>query len=148
MNRQLWLEPDILQLFTELQHRSRNFLLLVVDCSCKNLGAAAGHVELLSQLGEANSQLLMYRVPCCGDNTGSYFRNDWDAERVKSLLVDPFTFHLSPDPLEAPQAPQVRQVRQVRQVHGGYGAAEDPKDDEPKGPKGQGTVVRRWGRKT
>lgn len=145
MNRQLWLEPDILQLFTELQRRSRNFLLLVVDCSCKNLGAAAGQVELLSELGEESEEqkqkLLMYRVPCCGDNTGSYFRNDWDAERVKSLLVDPFTFHLSPDPLEV-------QVQQV-QLGGRGGYRADPQVDDAKestGPKG--TVVRRWGRKT
>ncbi|CAL1157397.1 unnamed protein product [Cladocopium goreaui] len=141
LNRQLWLEPDILQLFTELQRRSRNFLLLVVDCSCKNLGAAAGHVELLSELGE-EQKLLMYRVPCCGDNTGSYFRNDWDAERVKSLLVDPFTFHLSPDPLE------VQQVQQVQLgERGGYGA-DCQVDDAKESTEPKGTVVRRWGRKT
>ena len=131
LNKQLWVEADLHQLFTELRRRSRNFLLLAVDCSCKNLGHAAGDPELLCEVGDDgddSAQMLMYRLPCAGDNTGSYFREPWDAERVKKLLVEHFTFDLSPDPLD------------VKQELGGY--VELPKEQAPKAP------VRRWGRKT
>eukprot|EP00438_Fugacium_kawagutii_P017986 Skav206738 [mRNA] locus=scaffold2729:110557:114459:+ [translate_table: standard] len=100
LNRQLWLEAEIHRLFEELQRRSRNFLLLAVDCSSKNLGAAAEASTVLQDVTAPGCRLVMCRVPCAGDNTGSYFRHDGDAQRVQALLVQPFTFRLSPDPLE------------------------------------------------
>ena len=30
-----------------------------------------------------------------GDNTGSYFRDDIDAQRVRAILLDPFRFDLA-----------------------------------------------------
>ena len=44
LNRQLWVEADLMQLFQELAQRTSNFLLLVVDCSSKNLGPRAAQL--------------------------------------------------------------------------------------------------------
>ena len=38
LNPQLWIEADVLELYQELAQRTSNFLLLVLDCSNKNLG--------------------------------------------------------------------------------------------------------------
>ena len=146
LNRQLWLEADLYQLFEELRRYTSNFHLMMLDCSSKNLGEA-GMPELLQEIGD-RERLVMYRVPCVGENTGSYFRNDVDADRVRSLLVEPFCFQLSPDPLD-----EVNEVNEARPRQG-YGA---PTANSPPGaalevlevetmeaPK---AVVRRWGAK-
>lgn len=144
LNRQLWLEADLYQLFEELRRNTSNFHLMLLDCSSKNLGAEAGMPELLQEIGD-RERLVMYRVPCVGENTGSYFRNDVDADRVRSLLVEPFCFQLSPDPLGDLDAPRQ-----------GYGepttvppnsadtALEVPQVAMEVAPK---AVVRRWGAK-
>ena len=78
-----------------------------------------------------------------GDNTGSYFREDLDAQRVRALLVDPFVFHLSPDPLTVSSTPTATLTAPTppaafppsAESVGGGGYDEGPKPG------------RRWGRK-
>ncbi|CAK9114422.1 Uncharacterized protein SCF082_LOCUS53025 [Durusdinium trenchii] len=104
LNKQLWLEQDLLTLFEELRKHTTNFLFLVVDCSWKNLGESSDP-QLLNEIEdpESHARLVMYRLPCAGDNTGSYFRNEADAQGVKSLLLEPFRFDLAIDPLDQSQ---------------------------------------------
>jgi len=103
LNRQLWIEADFMELFRELSQKTCNFLLLVLDCSGKNIGPTAARMpleELCRQSHPGQCDLLMCRLPCVGDNTGSYFRDDIDAQRVRAILLDPFRFDLAPDPLQ------------------------------------------------
>lgn len=104
LNHKLWSESDLRSLFEELCQCTSNFLLLAVDCSQRNQGASAldaAPEELAAEIREGGRQLVMYRLLCAGDNTGSYFHEEADARRVRDLLVDPFRFDLAPDPLRA-----------------------------------------------
>ena len=103
LNPQLWREDDFLDLFWELQRNTKNFLLLIVDCSLKNLGEIRDP-QILSQFGRDRERMVVYRLPCVGDNTGSYFRNELDAQRVRSLLLEPYRFNLAMDPLDSQPA--------------------------------------------
>lgn len=144
LNRQLWLEADLYQLFEELRRYTSNFHLMLLDCSSKNLGAEAGMPELLQEIGD-RERLVMYRVPCVGENTGSYFRNDVDADRVRSLLVEPFCFQLSPDPLGDLDAPRQGYGEPTTVPPNSAGTAlEVPQVAMEVAPK---AVVRRWGAK-
>jgi len=100
LNRQLWIETDIRELFDELCARTHNFTLIVVNC-IRNQGASAWEVDAQEVTREerGTSQMLVYSMPCVGDNTGSYFREDCDAAKIRTVLVDPFAFHLADDPL-------------------------------------------------
>jgi len=101
LNSQLWLEDDIRALWQELCRCSRNFLLIAVDCM-KNIGerARAMEVETLAEEVNGDRRMLLYRLPCIDDNTGSYFRNSFDEERMRSLVIDPYRFALVDDPLD------------------------------------------------
>ena len=46
LNRQLWIEADFMELFRELSQKTCNFLLLVLDCSGKNIGPTAARMPL------------------------------------------------------------------------------------------------------
>lgn len=103
LNKQLWVEDDLRELFIELCQRTTNLELVALDCS-RNLGPEARgmHLEELAREeseGGEGGRFLMYRLPCVGDNTGSYFREDFDADRVRSILVEPYRFALAADPL-------------------------------------------------
>eukprot|EP00971_Amphidinium_carterae_P095630 1892141-Amphidinium_carterae.1 len=102
INEQLWTDYGIRALFDELCVRSTNFVLLAVDC-VKHLGeqAFAQPAELLTHDVEGGAVLLTYRLPCAGDNTGSYFRDGRDDVRVRELLIDRYRFVLAADPLQA-----------------------------------------------
>jgi len=106
LNKQLWIESDIRELFDELCKRTNNFVLVAVNC-IRNLGerARSFDVELSSREERHGAELLLYRFPCVGDNTGSYFRDDFDASRIRSVLVEPFRFALADDPLIQAWAP-------------------------------------------
>mmetsp|Transcript_89053 Transcript_89053/g.247426 ORF Transcript_89053/g.247426 Transcript_89053/m.247426 type:complete len:360 (-) Transcript_89053:58-1137(-) len=111
LDKRLWIESDLRELFEELCKRSDNFVLIAVDC-IKNLGNRAHglDIELFAHEQRGGAQMLFYRFPCAGDNTGSYFRDDFDAARIRTILVEPFRFALAEDPLlqephRAPRAP-------------------------------------------
>mmetsp|Transcript_74150 Transcript_74150/g.208985 ORF Transcript_74150/g.208985 Transcript_74150/m.208985 type:complete len:339 (-) Transcript_74150:37-1053(-) len=105
LNKQLWKEAEVREVFEELRGRTQNFDFLAVDCA-RNAGPAAGG-HLAEEIGCCEHRvaaggicrLLMYRLPCVGDNTGSYFREDVDTERIRRLLIEPYTFSLADDPL-------------------------------------------------
>eukprot|EP00449_Zooxanthella_nutricula_P039265 CAMPEP_0198584866 /NCGR_PEP_ID=MMETSP1462-20131121/128571_1 /TAXON_ID=1333877 /ORGANISM="Brandtodinium nutriculum, Strain RCC3387" /LENGTH=190 /DNA_ID=CAMNT_0044316287 /DNA_START=62 /DNA_END=630 /DNA_ORIENTATION=- len=90
LNKQLWVEEDIRAIFDELCVRTDTFDLVAVDC-VRNLGRAATGAsaeELVRETRHGDrgvKSLLVYRFPCIGDNTGSYFREDADAERLRAL---------------------------------------------------------------
>jgi len=100
LNRQLWIEADIRELFDELCARTKNFTLVAVNC-IRNQGASAWEApaQEVGREERGNSQLLVYSMPCVGENTGSYFREDCDAAKIRTILVDPFKFRLADDPL-------------------------------------------------
>jgi hypothetical protein len=100
LNKQLWSESEILELFQELDMRTSNFIVIAVNCM-KNLGPRAATLEIEESVHQhsANGQLLVYTLPCQGDNTGSYFRDDFDAQRIRSILIAPYRFSLKDDPL-------------------------------------------------
>lgn len=60
-----------------LKRRAENFLLLVVDC-VKNLGEA-GPEELLLDTG-GRERLMIYRLPCAGENTGQREDISWHVD--------------------------------------------------------------------
>ena len=196
LNRQLWIEADLMELFRELSQRTCNFLLLVLDCSGKNIGPTAARMpaedcklfgrathtvgackfstsppqlpeavgfakELCRQSHPGQRDLLMCRLPCVGDNTGSYFRDDSDAQRVRAILLEPFRFDLAPDPLletEAGQGPRLAaDSADASAGASGYGAAalprslrrwsEAPKaESQSEAEEAEEKPRRRWGR--
>lgn len=163
LNRQLWIEADLMELFRELSQRTCNFLLLVLDCSGKNIGPTAARMpaeELCRQSHPGQRDLLMCRLPCVGDNTGSYFRDDTDAQRVRAILLEPFRFDLAPDPLletEAGQGPRLAaDAADAAGSASGYGAAalprsvrrwsEAPKESQSEAEEAEEKPRRRWGR--
>jgi len=127
LNKQLWLEEDIRELFKELCSATKNFVLIAVDCM-RNLGGRARNLppEELEQDVQGDSQLLMYRLPCVGDNTGSYFREEFDAARMRALVISPYRFDLVEDPLslpahlesQTPVAPQANDLKNDNVVRG------------------------------
>jgi len=105
LNKQLWKEAEVREVFEELRGCTQNFHFLAVDCARNTGPAAAGlpaeEIERCEHRGAAGGicRFLMYRLPCMGDNTGSYFREDVDMERIRRLLIEPYTFSLADDPL-------------------------------------------------
>jgi len=99
LNKQLWSDSDIGELFQELSVQTKNFVLIAVDC-IRNLGPRAHGlpVEELVNQSNGNGQLLVYRLPCVGDNTGSYFRDEFDGQRIRSILIEPYKFALVEEP--------------------------------------------------
>merc|ERR1711971_407865 len=96
--------------------------MVVVNC-LKNLGAPAlnSPPRELIQRNEESASLLVIELDCMGDNTGSYFREPADERRIKALIVDPFSFDLSPDPLkQAPQAAARPNRMFLAKSSGGY----------------------------
>ncbi|CAE7608247.1 hypothetical protein AK812_SmicGene6019 [Symbiodinium microadriaticum] len=164
LNRQLWIEADLMELFRELSQRTCNFLLLVLDCSGKNIGPTAARMpaeELCRQSHPGQRDLLMCRLPCVGDNTGSYFRDDTDAQRVRAILLEPFRFDLAPDPLletEAGQGPRLAaDAADAAGSASGYAAgalprsvrrwSEAPKaESQSEAEEAEEKPKRRWGR--
>jgi len=119
LNKQLWVESDIRELFDELCARTTNFVFVGVNC-IKNLGGTARHSEVREFVNEDRGcgHLILYNLQCVGDNTGSYFRDDFDAARIKRILVDPFFFSLASDPLpETLSNMRVRTAMALRMDH-------------------------------
>lgn len=117
LNTQLWSEVELRELFEELLLCTDNFELLAVNCIRKvGHAAATAEPEELAREDRVGSvggpcRLRVYQVQCIGDNTGSYFRDDRDAERVRRLLAEPYHFALAGDPLpegwRQPVAPEM-----------------------------------------
>lgn len=167
LNKQLWIERDLRELFDELSRRTRNFTLLAVNC-CMNLGEEAlrMEVELQSCETRAEGQLLLYSLPCVGANSGSYFRHDFDAGRAREILVAPFRFELpAGDPLDAVPSRTLAQAYETTAADSTAANAVDikhkseavhkdgqtsshapvePADVSVEGPP----VIRRWARRT
>lgn len=101
IDRKLWNAEAICDLFEELVQRDQgSFLMLAVNC-IKNCGDAAKLVEpkLLQQSETGSGTLMIFELQCVGENRGSYFQDPFDAQRVQALMVQPYTFSLSEDPL-------------------------------------------------
>lgn len=135
VNKQLWVESDLRELFVELSLRTRNFELVAIDCARNlGLGVCDAPVESLGVDARESGSFAMYRFPCVGDNTGSYFREECDAERMRTFLVDSRTFRLVADPfpqhevlrapLSAPDGCRLRALN-TKAAPRASGAAED-----------------------
>jgi hypothetical protein len=142
LNKQLWIEPDLFVLFEELTKRTSNFLMIVVNC-IKNLGPRAQgfEVELCTQQTIGTGTLLIWRLPCVGDNTGSYFRHPFDEERMQSILIQPYKFKLAQDPLDQVDASSAQRAQ--LQSHEESNGHDQFVDSHVKSHKGSGS---RWGR--
>lgn len=103
IDRKLWDQHGVCRIFDELASRERgSFLMLAVNC-VKNCGDTAREAEpaLVMQRTSGRGTLKMFELQCVGENKGSYFQDPFDARRIQALMVEPFTFSPSEDPLSA-----------------------------------------------
>jgi len=103
IDRKLWKLDDIYCLFEELSQRDGgSFVMLVVNC-VKHCGEGAKQVEPreLERREAGRGLLQVLEVQCVGENTGSYFRDSFDAQRIQALMVEPYSFNIGQDPLKS-----------------------------------------------
>eukprot|EP00930_Biecheleria_cincta_P015022 TRINITY_DN12673_c0_g1_i1.p1 TRINITY_DN12673_c0_g1~~TRINITY_DN12673_c0_g1_i1.p1 ORF type:complete len:541 (-),score=69.04 TRINITY_DN12673_c0_g1_i1:70-1692(-) len=103
IDKKLWMPDGLRLLFDELASScSGRFVLLALNC-VKHQGQAAVGIEPMQlEHRESHSGILqILEVACIGDNSGSYFKDEFDARRVQAIMVDPFRFDLAPDPLKS-----------------------------------------------
>eukprot|EP00928_Gymnodinium_smaydae_P030536 TRINITY_DN22685_c0_g1_i1.p1 TRINITY_DN22685_c0_g1~~TRINITY_DN22685_c0_g1_i1.p1 ORF type:complete len:649 (+),score=90.07 TRINITY_DN22685_c0_g1_i1:38-1984(+) len=158
IDRKLWDVDAVSTLFEELARRDHGgFLLIVVNC-IKNCGDVARQEEpvLLEQRQSGKGTLKVLEVKCIGDNKGSYFHEPFDAQRVKALIVDPYSFALSEDPLTLDSSCFVEAKADVQAAVATTGrrwssgkvqdAAVEEQQPEAK-PEAEASRKSRWGRK-
>eukprot|EP00927_Polykrikos_kofoidii_P079783 TRINITY_DN76600_c0_g1_i1.p1 TRINITY_DN76600_c0_g1~~TRINITY_DN76600_c0_g1_i1.p1 ORF type:complete len:374 (-),score=33.47 TRINITY_DN76600_c0_g1_i1:243-1319(-) len=118
IDRKLWKPKDILTLFDELVRFDKgSFVMLAVHC-VKHCGDRAKQSEPIELERQENgrSTLQMLQVDCVGENTGSYFRDEFDAKRIQAMLVEPFRFALVGDPLKTVEEPSSGQPSASQEV--------------------------------
>lgn len=121
INPRLWNETALRQLFLSLAERTDNFELVALNCQLE-LGQQASLAQPQRICHESinSAQLDMWNVPCAGANSGSYFRDALDAQRVQDIVLAPYEFKLSADPLDLAfrspptQSPDQHQGKEAR----------------------------------